>query len=333
MRASGVPTTKAFQPIGDPISVSEFTDDVRRGLTKRGQKELYSKYLYDEVGSALFDAITVLPEYGLTRADARLLRKNSREIAKVLKRPPMVIELGSGSGTKTRWILSELASRAPVTYCPIDISESALHRCWRDLSQIDSVNIVPIADSYLSGLQQAVRLRPSGTPLFVLFLGSTIGNFDPDRAEEFLFDARQLLLPGDAFYLSTDLQKETSRMILAYADPAGVTAAFNLNLLARINRELGGDFDLSRFKHEARYNEREHRIEMHLRSLSNQTVTIGPDFKVSLRQRETIWTESSYKFRAEDIVQLAARTGFECEKQWIDEEWPFAQSLLRAVLK
>src|SRR6185295_14932032 len=123
------------------------------------------------------------------------------------------------------------------------------------------------------------------------------------------------------------------RMILAYADPAGVTAAFNLNLLARINRELGGTFDLSRFKHEARYNEREHRIEMHLRSLSSQSVTIGPDLKISLRQKETIWTESSYKFRCEDIAQLAERTGFECEKQWVDEEWPFAQSLLRVVLR
>src|SRR5436190_6907489 len=118
---------RAFQPIGDPISHAEFAEDVCRGLTKRGQKELYSKYLYDEVGSALFDAITVLPEYGLTRADGRLLRLHSKEIAKRLKRQPMVIELGSGSGTKTRWILSELAARSPVTYIPIDISESALH--------------------------------------------------------------------------------------------------------------------------------------------------------------------------------------------------------------
>jgi len=333
MRVSGVPTTKAFQPIGESISISEFADDVRKGLTRRGQKELFSKYLYDEVGSALFEAITVLPEYGLTRADARLLRLHSKEIAKRLKRQPMVIELGSGSGTKTRWILSELAARAPVTYVPIDISESALHQCWRDLSQIDSVNIIPIADSYLSGLQQAVRARPTGTSLLVLFFGSTIGNFEPDRAEEFLFDVRQLLLPGDVFYLSTDLQKETERMILAYADPAGVTAAFNLNLLARINRELGGNFDLSRFKHEARYNEKAHRIEMHLRSLSNQSVTIGSDLKVSLRQKETIWTESSYKFLCEDVIQLATSTGFECEKQWVDEEWPFAQSLLRVALR
>jgi L-histidine Nalpha-methyltransferase len=331
MQPFGVSITKAFQPIGDPISVADFAEDVRSGLSSRGQKELYSKYLYDEVGSALFEAITVLPEYGLCRAGARLLRRYSHDLAQRLKRPSVVIELGSGTGSKTRWILSELASRKPITYCPIDISESALHHCWRELSQIDSVNVVPIAESYLNGLQQAVRVRPTGTTLLVLFLGSTIGNFDPDRAEAFLSDVRQLLMPGDVFFVSTDLQKETSRMILAYDDPAGVTAAFNLNLLARINRELNGNFVLSQFRHEARYNEKEHRIEMHLRSQADQTVAIGPDFTVRLKRGETIWTESSYKFRCEDVVRLAQRTGFVCETQWVDEEWPYSQNLLRAV--
>ena len=322
---------RGFQPVGDPIDLVEFKDDVRRGLTKQGQKELYSKYLYDEVGSALFDAITVLPEYGLTRADSRLLRRHARDLASKLKRPCLVVELGSGSGTKTRWILSELATKEPVHYCPVDISESALHRCWRDLSQIDSVTIVPIAQSYLDGLQEAVRLRPRGAAILVLFLGSTLGNFEPDRAEEFVSDVRQLLAPGDVFYLSTDLQKEIPRMILAYDDPARVTAAFNLNPLARINRDLDGDFVLPRFQHEARYDEKEGRIEMHLRSTVDQAVRIGADLSVVLKKGETIWTESSYKFRSQDVIRLARRTGFECEAQWIDEEWPFAQSLLRAV--
>jgi L-histidine N-alpha-methyltransferase len=333
MRVSAVSKIKgrSFQPVGDPISISEFMHDVQRGLAKSGQKELYSKYLYDEVGSALFDTITVLPEYGLTRADARLLRRHSRDLAQRLKRPSMVIELGSGSGSKTRWILSELAAKQPVTYCPIDISESALHQCWRDLSQIDSVEIVPFAQSYLDGLQQAVRMRPAGTTLLVLFLGSTIGNFEPARAEEFLCEIRQYLLPGDVFYLSTDLQKEVPRMIEAYDDPVGVTAAFNLNLLARINRELDGNFVLSQFQHQARYSEEEHRIEMHLLSMVDQTVEIGSDLTVELRQGETIWTESSYKFRLEDLVQLARRTGFECEEQWVDSDWPFAQNVFRAL--
>jgi len=139
------------------------------------------------------------------------------------------------------------------------------------------------------------------------------------------------MLPGDAFYLSTDLQKEIPRLIAAYDDPIGVTAAFNLNLIARINRELGSDFDLSKFAHEARYDNKTHRIEMHLRSRVRQSVSIGHDFTVKLRRDETIWTESSYKFRCEDIADLARRTGFDCEIQWVDDEWAFAQSLLRAV--
>jgi dimethylhistidine N-methyltransferase len=322
---------RSFQPIGDPISHEEFAEDVRRGLSSRGQKELYSKYLYDDVGSALFDTITVLPEYGLTRADARLLRRHSGGLAKRLDYPSLVVELGSGSGSKTRWILSAIAVKRPVTYCPVDVSTLALENCWRELRQLDSVEVVPLAQSYLDGLRQAAELRPAGKPMLVLFLGSTLGNFNPERAEEFLSDVRRLMLPGDAFYLSTDLQKEIPRLIAAYDDAIGVTAAFNLNLIARINRELGANFDLSQFAHEARYDDKAHRIEMHLRSLVSQSVSIGDNFTFKLRRGETIWTESSYKFRCEDIVGLARRTGFDCEIQWVDEEWPFAQSLLRAV--
>jgi len=322
---------RLFHPIGHPISHDEFAEDVRRGLSKRGQKELYSKYLYDEIGSALFDAITVLPEYGLTRADARLLRRHSGGLAKRLDYPSLVVELGSGSGSKTRWILSAIAAKQPVTYCPVDVSSSALENCWRELRQLDSVEIVPLAQSYLDGLRQAVELRPTGKSMLVLFLGSTLGNFNPERAEEFLSDIRRLMLPGDVFYLSTDLQKEIPRLIAAYDDAIGVTAAFNLNLIARINRELGANFDLSKFAHEARYDDKAHRIEMHLRSLASQSVSIADNFTIKLRRGETIWTESSYKFRCEDIAGLARRTGFDCEVQWVDEEWPFAQSLLRAV--
>jgi uncharacterized SAM-dependent methyltransferase len=139
------------------------------------------------------------------------------------------------------------------------------------------------------------------------------------------------MLPGDAFYLSTDLQKDIPRLLAAYDDGIGVTAAFNMNLIARINRELGANFDLSRFAHLARYDSTVHRVEMHLRSKVAQSVSVGDDFSIKLRRGETIWTESSYKFLCEDIASLARRTGFECEIQWVDEEWPFAQSLLRAV--
>ena len=332
MRHSGAYRTNlSFQPIGESISLREFAEDVRQGLSRTGQKELYSKYLYDEVGSALFDVITVLPEYGLYRADARLLRKYSATLAAQVERPSLVIELGSGSGSKTRWFLSRMAAQQPITYCPVDISESALSRCCMELGFIDSVRIVPFAQSYLEGLEQAVRLRPPGTAVVVLFLGSTIGNFEPDRAVEFLKSVRGLLCRGDVFYLSADLVKDCKQMVAAYDDAIGATAAFNLNLLARINRELGGDFVLSRFRHRARYNEKEHRIEMHLESLEDQTVAIGHDFRATLNRGETIWTESSYKFRSEDLIALAERTRFHCEAQWIDKEWPFAQSLFRAV--
>ncbi len=164
-----------------------------------------------------------------------------------------------------------------------------------------------------------------------LFLGSTIGNFDPGVAEEFCRNVRQILKPGDTFLLSADLEKPVSRMIAAYDDVLGVTAAFNLNMLARINRELHGNFDLGKFRHLASYDSEMHRIEMHLRSLERQEVTIDGDFTVTLNADETIWTESSYKFRPKDLLALAERTGFRCEAQWVDDEWPFAQSVLRAI--
>lgn len=309
--------------------LSAFARDVRRGLSQAGQKELDPRYFYDDVGSALFDAITLLPEYGLTRADARLLRLHASGVASRLDGVSLVIELGSGSGSKTRWILSKLAAKRAITYCPIDISESALERCSLDLRQMDSVDVVPVAASFLDGLQEGVRLRDPDKPLVVLFLGSTIGNFEPAEAEKFLSEIRRLLQPGDALYLSTDLEKDADRMIAAYDDPAGVTAAFNLNLLARINRELQGSFVLSQFRHDARYNEQEQRVEMHVRSTVEQSVEIGSDFMVNLNQGETIRTECSYKFSCERVIRLARRSGFTCEKQWVDTEWPFAQSLFR----
>ena len=180
-------------------------------------------------------------------------------------------------------------------------------------------------------MDQALRLRPAGTSVLVLFLGSTIGNFDPDRAREFLTAVRHALEPGDVFYLSTDLEKDLNRMIAAYDDPIGATAAFNLNLLARINRDLGGNFDLSQFRHEARYDTRAHRIEMHLRSNCRQTVQIpAANLRLMLDEDETIWTESSHKYKIEEIPGMAERAGFRCDAQWIDEEWPFAQNLLVA---
>jgi uncharacterized SAM-dependent methyltransferase len=171
--------------------------------------------------------------------------------------------------------------------------------------------------------------RDEGDHLLVLFLGSTIGNFDRAAGEEFLREVREILQAGDALLLGTDLEKDIATQLLAYNDPAGVTAAFNLNLLARINRERGADFDLSCFRHEARWNYEERRIEMHLRSTRRQRVTVpAANLRMMLNEGDTIWTESSHKYRPTEVVQMAERTGFRCEGQWIDGEWAFAQNLL-----
>lgn len=309
--------------------VSEFAADVRAGLTKSGQRELPSKYLYDEVGSALFEAITVLPEYRLTRADARLLQKHACEIVDLLPLPLHVAELGSGSGKKTRWILEALSQRQETYYYPIEISPFALAACEKELGQIDLVSIVGYEQPYLDGLRAVAQGRAGGDHLLVLFLGSTIGNFDRDAGEDFLRSMRGILQPGDALLLGTDLEKNVAEQLLAYDDPAGVTAAFNLNLLARINRELDADFELASFRHEARWNATERRIEMHLRSLRRQRVEIpAASLRLILDEDETIWTESSHKYKVGEAAEMAERTGFLCKGQWVDEEWPFAQNLL-----
>jgi L-histidine N-alpha-methyltransferase len=312
-------------------TTGEFAVAVANSLRQAGQRELPSAYLYDELGTALFEAITVLPEYGLTRAEERLLRRHAGDMLGHLPPPVAVIELGSGSGRKTRWILEALAAREPVAYFPIDISAAALIKCRQELGHIGALSIVGLETSYLEGLEEAVTRRRSNQALLILFLGSTIGNFNPPAAENFLQDIRRNLRPGDALLLGVDVKKSIHDMLLAYDDPAGVTAAFNLNLLARINRELGGDFILRHFEHHIRYQETDGRIEMHLRSTRRQTVSIrAADFTCTFKEGETIWTEACYKFRVEEIPGMARRTGFLCEAQWVDTEWAFAENLLIA---
>ena len=313
------------------LALSEFAAEVRQGLLKLGQRELPSKYLYDEVGTALFEAISVLPEYGLTRADTRLLKAHSREIVSRLPSPLHVAELGSGSGKKTRWILEALSSRQQTYYFPIEISPHALAACEKELGQLELVSIVGHEQPYLEGLRAVAEGRDPQDHLLVLFLGSTIGNFDRDAGQDFLREVRQILKVDDALLLGTDLEKDLSIQLLAYDDPAGVTAAFNLNLLARINRELRADFDLASFRHEARWNTAERRIEMHLRSIRRQCVRIpAAGLRLMLEENETIWTESSHKYGAQEVVTMAQQTGFRCDRQWVDLEWPFAQNLLIA---
>jgi L-histidine N-alpha-methyltransferase len=314
------------------VSLSEFAAEVRAGLTKPGQKELPSKYLYDEVGSALFEVICAIPEYGLSRAGSRLLERHAEEIVELLPRPVVVAELGSGTGQKTRWILEALSRRQTVKYYPIDISRTALNRCELDLSQIEFVSIVGFERAYLDGLLAVASRRKPKDCLLVLFLGSTIGNFDRPAGEQFLREVRQVLYEGDALLLAADLEKPVEQLMMAYDDPTGVTAAFNMNLLARINRELGGDFDLSRFAHHIVYDKAERRIEMHLRSNVRQSVQIREaGLEVPFAAGETIWTESCHKYNCAEVVRMGRRAGFRSRAQWVDAEWPFAQSLLIAV--
>jgi dimethylhistidine N-methyltransferase len=314
-----------------PSTSYEFAADVRAGLTKLGQKELPSKYLYDDVGSALFEVICHLPEYGLTRADERLLQRHSYDIVDRLERPVAVAELGSGSGKKTRQILEALCRRQLTRYYPIEISRAALLMCQRELSDIDCISILGFEKEYLDGLLEVAAQRSSGQHLLVLFLGSTIGNFDRPAGLQFLADVRRILLPGDFLLLGTDLVKSSAQLLAAYDDELGVTAAFNLNLLARINRELDADFDLAVFEHEARINHQNRSVEMHLRSMRRQTVNIrAAGISVDLAEGETIWTESSHKYSVQEVREMAVATGFRCEAQWVDEQWPFAENLLVA---
>ncbi len=309
----------------------DFAADVHAGLTRSGQKELPSKYLYDDVGSALFEVISHLPEYGLTRADERLLQRHANEIVERLNAPVAVAELGSGSGKKTRWILEALSRWQRTFYYPVEISRSALVMCERELRDIDSISIVGFEREYLDGLLEVAAHRQRNQQLLVLFLGSTIGNFHRPAGIKFLTDVRRILMPGDSLLLGTDLEKSNSQLLKAYDDEVGVTAAFNLNLLARINRELDADFDLHQFKHVARINHEARSVEMHLRSERRQTVRIpAAGLTVDFVEGETIWTESSHKYTAGEVFQMASDAGFRCQAQWIDDQWPFAENLLVA---
>jgi dimethylhistidine N-methyltransferase len=312
--------------------VYEFGAEVRAGLTQPGQKELPSKYLYDDVGSALFEVISHLPEYGLTRADERLLRRHADEIVDRVEGPVAIAELGSGSGRKTRWLLEAFCRRQRTSYYPVEISHSALVMCERALSDIDAISIVGFEREYLDGLLEVAAYRKSGQRLLVLFLGSTIGNFDRAAGVKFLSEVRRTLQAGDSLLLGTDLEKPGSQLLQAYDDELGVTAAFNLNLLARVNRELGADFDLSQFVHVAKINPEVRSVEMHLESRRQQVVNIPEaEVVVEFQEGETIWTESSHKYSAQEVFEMARHAGFRCEVQWIDEQWPFAENLLVAA--
>jgi len=308
-----------------------FANDVRRGLTAL-PKFLSPKYFYDDLGSKLFESICLLPEYYLTRAETEILVTHGDEIARSLNGPVRLVELGSGSSQKTRLLIQALlANQNELSYQPIDISETTLSESARALeNDYPRLHVTPVAGDYTKSLD--LPHRAENERVLVLFLGSNIGNYNKVEALALLRTLRAALSEGDGLLIGADLKKPESELIAAYDDPIGVTAAFNLNVLARINRELGGDFDVREFVHRAIYNEREGRMEMYLVSRSAVQVRIRAlDLDVSFEEDEVIHTENSYKFQREELEDLSRRAGFEVRNVWLDSGARFSSNLWVAV--
>ena len=306
-------------------------EDVRRGLATQ-PKRFLPKYFYDQLGSQLFEAICLLPEYYLTRAENEILERYADEIVASVAGDITLLEMGSGSASKTRLLIEALfRQQAELLFIPVDISASALDSSSRILLQsFPQLRIEAYAADYFAGLSE-LRKKPRPRTL-ALFLGSNISNFDPDEALKFLRALRQVLRSGDALLLGADLKKDKSVLEAAYNDALGVTAAFNLNVLARINRELGGNFDLRAFQHRAFYNEAVGRVEIYIESMREQTVAISElEMEVQFAAGEQIHTENSYKYDPNDIARLAAETGFVHDRTWLDTEERFSSNLLLAV--
>jgi L-histidine Nalpha-methyltransferase len=307
-----------------------FGDDVRAGLTSV-QKTIPPRYFYDDLGSSLFDAICNLPEYYPTRTETEVLRRYAREIAAASGGVNRVVELGSGSARKTRLLLDEIVRLNPnVEYVPVDIDPHVLENSGRELlAEYPSLTVNAVCSDFARPSRALADMIGEGKTL-VLFLGSTIGNYTPREASAMLRDVRRLLRPDDSFLLGTDLRKPVSVVETAYNDALGVTAAFNLNLLPRINRQLGGRFDLRNFGHRAFYDAGQGRIEMHIVSLREQSVPIDAlSLEVAFSESETIHTENSYKYDDETLGQIASEGGFEVAERWTDSRGWFADVLLR----
>lgn len=315
-----------------PTTLSTFGADVARDLAL-SPRELQSKYLYDRLGSRLFEAICRLPWYTITRAELGLLSRHAAEVAAELPDPLTLTELGPGDGEKIALLAAALVrDRSALATHLIDISQSALDQTERRLGRYEGVSVVGHRASYEEGLRRVAKGRNGDGGLVVLFLGSNLGNFDRAAAAEFLAAIRGTLRPGDALLLGADLVKPESDLLLAYDDPLGVTAAFNKNVLLRINRELGGDFDLSAFAHRAVFDPAESRVEMRLVSLRRQRVQIpGAAIAVDFEEGDFIWTESSYKYGATALRRLVEGAGFACRRQWLDPEAQFALTLFFAA--
>jgi len=313
----------------DAASVDQFAADVRYYLSLT-PRQLPSRYLYDELGSSLFESICRLPWYTITRAETRLLAAHGEDVFRRLRSVANIVELGPGNGEKLRTLLQAASPRRDVMDVHlVDVSASALAIAAQNIGTVGNLRVVTHQATYDSGLRDAARQRTGRT--LVAFLGSNIGNFDPPGACAFLQNIRAGVEIGDAVLLGVDLVKPTERLLVAYDDPLGVTAAFNRNLLVRINRELGGSIELDEFSHRAVWDGKHRRVEMHLVARSGQVIRI-PRVQVAerLEAGEVIWTESSYKYLPEQLDDLLRSCGFSPSEKWIDHDDAFALTLAEA---
>lgn len=307
---SGLVEFRDLAPVAD-----SFLDDVLHGLTL-ARKTLVPKYFYDEVGSNLFEAICALQEYYPTRTELAMMETHAGAMAARMGPDCALIEFGSGASRKSRLLIA--ASR-PRVYVPIDISREMLRASAEALHRsFASLPVVAVCADYSGNFQLPALDRHGASRRVMYFPGSTVGNFDPEDAVAFLRRLTQLAGPGGGLLIGVDLRKDTATLEAAYDDPQGVTAAFNLNLLARINRELGANFDVRAFRHRVHYDEAHGRIEMHLESLRDQSVRIGTT-TIAFVRGETIHTENSYKYSIDGFQSLAARAGFQPRECWVDD--------------
>lgn len=305
-----------------------FADDVRRGLGGR-PKVLPPKYFYDALGSQLFEAICQLPWYPITRAEMGQLERHAGEIVASFGAGLELVELGCGSGEKLALLAREVQGAGEDRLIHlVDISEKALELSRSNLARLPRVRVITHRASYEAGLRAMAAERRGPGARLVCFLGSNIGNFDPPAAEALLAEIQRDLRPGDGLLLGADLVRPEAELLLAYDDPLGVTAAFNKNVLLRINSELGGDLDLGAFAHRAVWNAAASRVEMHLVSRHRQTARVAAaGIEASFAEGETIWTESSYKYTLEGITAMGSRVGLSCRRQWIEEKGRFSTTL------
>ncbi len=312
--------------------ISPIAHDVVEGLARQ-PKSLPAWLFYDAEGSRLFERITELPEYYLTRMERAILASHAREMLERAGNNLTLIELGAGTASKTRILIDTLFRRQlRVDFYPVDVSRSALQiAMWQLNGDYPALRVHPIVADYTAGLAHIADMP--GRKL-ILYLGSSIGNFEPDEAAALLARIRSNLSPGDALLLGADMVKSADILVRAYDDAQGVTAEFNKNMLARINRELGGNFDLDSFRHIAVWNAARSRMEMYLGSACAQSVAVTAlDFRVEFAAGERIHTENSYKYTDAMIADILTRSGFELEETWTDAQRWFAVHLARLSLR